>query len=288
MKKRQIMVHRVFVLIFSLIIQFCPLNLFIVFADSVKTIISPDTSIYSDVYVHEFAGGIGKLQALGENGYKSGLIDEDGNIITPIEYDYIDNFSEGIAIIYKDSLWGCIDNTGKIVVPIEYDYVDDFKEGIAKVEKDDLWGCVDKTGKIVVPIEYNDIRSYNGGFIALYKNDRCGLVKLIKESDDDFNEIIWDKNVTNNAKKDWTIKFNKAIDENYATSEYIYIKNSQGIIIPTNLQLSQDKKSAIISPSQEFSGYIKGEEYYLYISDVVKSLSGDSLQKSIKMPFIYE
>ena len=31
--------------------------------------------------------------------------------------------------------WGYIDKTGKEVIPIEFDYVSDFSEGLAAVEK---------------------------------------------------------------------------------------------------------------------------------------------------------
>ena len=50
---------------------------------------------------------------------------------------------------------GCIDKTGKEVIPCKYDYIYDFSEGLAEVSLDDshlAW--IDKKGKEVVVFDY--------------------------------------------------------------------------------------------------------------------------------------
>ncbi|WP_170311512.1 WG repeat-containing protein [Vallitalea okinawensis] len=46
---------------------------------------------------------------------KWGFIDMNGNLITEIEYDDVENFHNGRAIVIKDGIWGFIDTTGKLI-----------------------------------------------------------------------------------------------------------------------------------------------------------------------------
>ncbi|MCL1917304.1 MAG: WG repeat-containing protein [Peptococcaceae bacterium] len=93
-------------------------------------------------------------------GNKFGVIDADGNIILPVEYDFVFTFSEfsegskGLAAVQKDGKWGYIDAGGVWVVPLEYDSVSYYvSEGLAAVQKDGKWGCVDIAGHEVIPLE---------------------------------------------------------------------------------------------------------------------------------------
>ena len=46
--------------------------------------------------------------------------------------------------------YGYIDKSGKVVIEPQFDYVRDFSEGLAVVEKDGKWGVIDKNGKVVI------------------------------------------------------------------------------------------------------------------------------------------
>ena len=71
-------------------------------------------------------------------------------VILPLEYDSIENFSEGLARVEQEGKWGFIDKNGKVVIPIEYDDVTDFGKGIVRVEKNGKSSLIDtKTGKII-------------------------------------------------------------------------------------------------------------------------------------------
>ena len=65
----------------------------------------------------------------------------------PIQYDYIGEFLEGLAIAQQNYKRGYIDNTGNIVIPIQYDYAWDFKNGKAPVRLNGEIFHIDKTGK---------------------------------------------------------------------------------------------------------------------------------------------
>jgi hypothetical protein len=44
-----------------------------------------------------------------------------------------------LAIVRKDGKLGCIDTSGKEIIAHQYDYVDDFREGLARVLKGVKW-----------------------------------------------------------------------------------------------------------------------------------------------------
>ena len=65
---------------------------------------------------------------------------------------------QGLAPIEKKGQYGFIDNYGQIVITLSYDFAAPFSEGLANVAKQGKWGYIDKQGKIVIPIVYDDAR----------------------------------------------------------------------------------------------------------------------------------
>ena len=84
--------------------------------------------------------------------YKDGLYaiaDLAGNLLSGYEYEYIDFFSDGYAVVRKEGgKWGYIDPTGNEVISAEYDWAFSFHNGLASVRKDDKNLFIDKTGKL--------------------------------------------------------------------------------------------------------------------------------------------
>ena len=62
-----------------------------------------------------------------------GLADRYGRLILPTEYQAIEPFSEGLALVAKDNLAGYVDQKGKIVIPLRYKAAGNFSEGVAWV-----------------------------------------------------------------------------------------------------------------------------------------------------------
>jgi hypothetical protein len=91
-----------------------------------------------------------KSTSNGKFGYK----DNDGKIIIPAIYDYVDYFSEGLANVKQNGKMGFIDKTGDIVIPLQYDGAASFSEGLAVVRLSGKMGFIDKTGKIIIPLQY--------------------------------------------------------------------------------------------------------------------------------------
>jgi hypothetical protein len=91
---------------------------------------------------------------------KYGFIDIHGKTIIKPQFDWVDEFSEGLCVVRNDSgksgtgKYGYIDATGKTVIDLKYQYANKFEGGKAKIEIDNLWGEIDKTGKILEPASH--------------------------------------------------------------------------------------------------------------------------------------
>ena len=143
------------------------------------------------------------LSAVKKDG-KRGFIDKSGTIIIPFEYDWAHPFRNGLSSVVKNGKWGVIDKTGRTVIPLEleYDYTDNFYDGLARVftgrvplssrnddffysfishiertpGKEEKHGFIDKTGKIVIPLEYEGSRAFSEGYAFVIKNDKRSFI----------------------------------------------------------------------------------------------------------------
>jgi hypothetical protein len=89
---------------------------------------------------------------------RAGFIDRTGQIVIPLCFDTVGEFSEGLARFERDGRWGYIDPAGKIVIEPTFPWAEEFHEGLAHVQVtgtvlgyDGRWGYIDQTGKIVIP-----------------------------------------------------------------------------------------------------------------------------------------
>ena len=73
-----------------------------------------------------------------------------------MEYDGVKRFSEGLAVAFKDGVFGYIDKTGKLPFDTPFDFISPFKEGLASIRVESKYGFIDKKGEIAIPIIYED------------------------------------------------------------------------------------------------------------------------------------
>lgn len=81
------------------------------------------------------------------------LMDVKGNLLSdpvdiPGEGNYYD-FSEGLAAVSRDGLFGFMNEKGDIVIPCTWSYAGDFVNGLAYVRNDDKTGYIDHNGEFV-------------------------------------------------------------------------------------------------------------------------------------------
>lgn len=116
------------------------------------------------------------------DGQKYGAINEDGEIIVELKYDYISPMNNSKArVMYttKDKYgvddikeYAYIDRDGNVVLG-PYQFIDEFHEGVALVKIDDFYGYVDLNGEIVIDPQYKEAMSFHEG-IAFVDEDGDG------------------------------------------------------------------------------------------------------------------
>jgi len=102
-----------------------------------------------------------KFALYGKN-EKQGTIDKNGNVILPACFDNIwgghrvNIFKRYTSIIINDDRYGLLDEDGTLLIPCIYDWIDFYKEGIARVFLDDKVGYVEADGTINFIDRWND------------------------------------------------------------------------------------------------------------------------------------
>jgi hypothetical protein len=105
-------------------------------------------------------------------GGKWSVLNQSGQTVTKIEYDYIRDYNEGRAAFNKGGIWksskrygasgklisgrwGFIDKEGNEIIAPIYDYVYDFENGIAKVRLGERIFWIDREGKeVAAPTQF--------------------------------------------------------------------------------------------------------------------------------------
>ena len=107
---------------------------------------------------------------------KWGFIDKGGEFVIPPQYSATGRFSEGLAAVKVTKKWGFIEKTGQMVIPPQYDSADEFFEGLAAVTLGDKVGYVDKTGKLAIPLQYSSAEGFSHGLAEVQVNRKWGYI----------------------------------------------------------------------------------------------------------------
>lgn len=103
--------------------------------------------LHNDLAKVNFGGTFTNNKVIGG---KWGFVNRNGEIVINPEYDYVFNFSEGIAAVKVGDKYGFIDTTGVLIVPCEYDEVESsFEDGEGKLVKGDKVYVFNRSGEMV-------------------------------------------------------------------------------------------------------------------------------------------
>jgi len=85
------------------------------------------------------------------------------------QYDYAQDFSEGLAVVTKNGLAGYINTTGEVVIPFQFVKAGNFSEGFAVVQTKEKgkYGYIDKNGELVIPCKFDFADSFSNGLAAV-------------------------------------------------------------------------------------------------------------------------
>ncbi len=57
--------------------------------------------------------------------------------------------------IEQNKKWGYIDRDGKTVIPPQFEFAEEFSEGLALVQLNGKWGFIDASGTLVIDARYS-------------------------------------------------------------------------------------------------------------------------------------
>ncbi|MEQ8235993.1 MAG: WG repeat-containing protein [Syntrophomonadaceae bacterium] len=107
---------------------------------------------------HSFKYGLARV-ALADDQW--GFIDKAGRWAIYPSFQYVSEFSEGLAAARINGKFGFIFTNGNWAFEPQYDSASIFSYGLAAVAKDGKWGYVDKTGYLAIPLKFDVARDFN-------------------------------------------------------------------------------------------------------------------------------
>ncbi|MDI9874941.1 DUF6035 family protein [Flectobacillus rivi] len=123
-------------------------------------------------HIEDFINSKAKAKTNGKYGY----LDDYGQIIIPFEYDSIENFISGRAKARLNGKYGYIDEQGQTIIPFEYDSIENFINGRAKARLNGKDGYIDEEGIIIIPFEYGSIEDFIDGRAKARLNGKYGYI----------------------------------------------------------------------------------------------------------------
>lgn len=148
-----------------------------------RKVICLENGVSSKAYddIDDFTDGMAMVRLNGLYGF----IDEELNEIVSPKYEKAHNFANGFAIVKTELGWGAIDKTGEEVVKPSFNYLGDFNScGLAPFEFAKRSGAIDSTGNIVVKAKYETRIEFHDGFARVRRAGKWGFI------DERFTEVF--------------------------------------------------------------------------------------------------
>ncbi len=120
-----------------------------------------------------------------------GYIDKSGKYVIDPQYTEVNSFIDDRAFIcFERGMWTMIDENGKVVGDHVFNKIYDFSEGIAVVDLNGLYGYIDKSGEYVLEPYAEDLSSFKNG--RAFRKDYGGGYAMIDTSMNSLTEYIYD------------------------------------------------------------------------------------------------
>ncbi|BAY07467.1 WG repeat-containing protein [Calothrix sp. NIES-2098] len=123
-------------------------------------------------WVEPFSEGM----AVVKMGYKYGYIDKTGKQIGRLQFDNAKPFSQGIALVNLNNKYGYIDTTANLVIKPQFDYAQSFSEGLAAVKIANQWGYIDNKGQTIIPPKFDDSKPFTEDLAAVKIANKWGYI----------------------------------------------------------------------------------------------------------------
>ncbi|MDR2212312.1 MAG: WG repeat-containing protein [Pseudomonadales bacterium] len=122
-------------------------------------------------------GALERFEETDAQGYpRQGYKDKDGNIVIEARYEYLDSFSEGLAMFAiqdntapqaSERLFGYLDLAGNVTIPASFQGAWGFSEGVANVVGDGRHYFINHNGERAFPRDFYFAYSFSEGLAAV-------------------------------------------------------------------------------------------------------------------------
>src|SRR5207244_1981393 len=104
---------------------------------------------------------------------KYALIDKSGRVVSDNTFEgEVSGFSEGLAAVSINGLWGYVDKNGRIAITPRFEVAERFSDGLALVafrlnSGDFNWGYIDRNGVVVIPDRFATAMTFSDGLAVV-------------------------------------------------------------------------------------------------------------------------
>lgn len=173
-----------------------------------------------------------------------------------LEYDTGD-FYEGMAEVYKDGKRGFINENRELVVPIEYDMVERYINGIARVKKDKQWFIIDKSGNKISGA-FDSMYNF-GNYVLAGRNEKLGVLNsngdTIVPFEYDSDSYVMTHGYSDNFKDGYFI-----LSKN---NKYGVVDKNNNVIIPFNHSMVYGSIPSGIFLTERVNGVTDNNYYFV-------------------------
>ena len=105
-----------------------------------------------------------------------GIMDLAGSFPVEPRFDYIYDFSEGLARIKENGLYGYMNREFEVVIEPKFEQAENFSGGLAKVEADGLYGFIGVDGSYAINPVFEEVYGFYNDVALVTINGKEGLI----------------------------------------------------------------------------------------------------------------
>lgn len=136
-----------------------------------QTHVPADNNLWDEA--ENFVNGFAKVY----RNRKFSLVNGNGKLIAPVEFDNTRNFSNKLCAVKKDDKWGFIDVSGKLIIPCKYEIVFNFDHPTATAAfANKKWWLISNKGTIIKQLDITSFNGFKNGVATVAKGDNAGIV----------------------------------------------------------------------------------------------------------------
>ncbi|MCZ2479331.1 WG repeat-containing protein [Aquirufa nivalisilvae] len=95
-----------------------------------------------------------------------------------LPYDYVGEFKNGLAVVSMNGLKGYISESDlALKIPCKFNDTINFSENLAAIKRNGLYGFCDQFGQVVITPQYEKVGDFHGGFARVYQNGKVAFIK---------------------------------------------------------------------------------------------------------------